>query len=139
MIRKWLISLRKKPTHVRERVAMTAAGSFTAVVFVLWIVTAPGQFEKDVSKEGEKPQAFSMFFSQIKEQMAGVKESLPEIETASSSPSTPPKTVVLSASSTSWALSSTTVENKKIEREVPIIVVPQSTSSVPVSQAPSTL
>lgn len=137
MIRKWLIEARKKPKHVRDNIAMVGASSVTAAIFVVWLFTAPGQLEKEQQKTAEQPQAFSTFFGQIKEQVASVRGSLPEVP-ATTSESAQGAPVVLDASSTHWALSSSTVEEKRIEKEVPIIVVPTA-SSAATSTAPSAL
>lgn len=121
--------MRRKPRHVRERVATIAAGSFTAVVFVIWIFTTPGQMETEEGNT-ERTKAFATFIGQVKEQMAGVRDSVPEEDVAPLKETLPTETpVMLDASSTRWSLSSSTVADKRIEKEVPIIVVPSSSTS----------
>ncbi len=110
---------------------MVGAGSFTAAVFLIWIFTGPGQLPKE--EETQKPRAaFSTFLGQVKEQMAGASDALPDTDaTTAVEENSPDAPVMLNASSTKWSLSSSTVADKRIEREVPIIVVPASpTSSV---------
>jgi nicotinamide mononucleotide (NMN) deamidase PncC len=128
MLRKWLVDARKKPKYVRDNIAFVIAGSFTTVLLMAWLVFMPGKIIQEVA---EKPAvnngAFTTFIDQLKEQMAGVSEAVPEETATSSQPQSP--IAVLSASSTDWNLSSTTIKAEAVPREVPIVVVPRASST----------
>lgn len=76
-MRKWLLKQRTKPKHVRDNIAFGFASGAAALALAGWLILIPKDelFKSNVAAD-ESPEAFSTFFDQIKEQVAGVRESV---------------------------------------------------------------
>lgn len=76
MIKRFIRNLRQKPKTTRDMIALVFAGSFTALVSLVWLYNFPSKIPAlgEVVKKDDKP-AFSDFFSDFKDQVATVKES----------------------------------------------------------------
>lgn len=126
-MRQWLLKQRTKPKHVRDNIAFGFAGAVTVVALVGWLVLIPKDeiFQSNVTAD-KSPEAFSTFFDQIKEQVAGVRESVKE--QATSTPSVASSTgfgVVASSSQIFGGGASTTVSQEAV-----IFVVPRATTTM---------
>ncbi len=129
-MRQWLLKQRTKPKHVRDNIAFGFAGAVTVVALVGWLVLIPKDeiFQSNVTAD-KSPEAFSTFFDQIKEQVAGVRESVKE--QATSTPSVASSTgfgVVASSSQIFSGGASTTVPQEAV-----IFVVPRATTTMSTS------
>jgi hypothetical protein len=133
----WLISLRKKPKHVRENIAFGAATTLTAAVFVVWLFSAKGITAPQKLATNETPKAFGMFLDQLQEQVATVKEAI-STSTAASSATTPPSVSV--ATSSQFISTTTTPQKATTSRTVgrEVLIVPIShTGSTSTNTTPS--
>jgi hypothetical protein len=121
-MRQWLINQRTKPKHVRDNIAFGFAGAVTVVALVGWLVMIPKEdvFQSNVTAD-KSPEAFSTFFNQIKEQVAGVRESIKE--QASSTPAVATSTGFGGNSSQSFGASTT------VQQEAAIFVVPAASTT----------
>ena len=72
MIRRWIQELRHKPKPVRDRVALSIAGSATAFVFLAWLYVTPGKIGEVATEVREQPGTFSLLFDRVREQTAAV-------------------------------------------------------------------
>ena len=72
MIRRWIQELRHKPKPVRDRVALSIAGSATAFVFLSWLYVTPGKLGEVATEVREQPGTFSLLFDRVREQTAAV-------------------------------------------------------------------
>ena len=72
MIRRWIQELRHKPKPVRDRVALSIAGSATAFVFLAWLYVTPGKLGEVATEVREQPGTFSLLFDRVREQTAAV-------------------------------------------------------------------
>lgn len=127
-----LARLRQKPKHVKENIALGIAGGFTAIVAIVWLVTVPKSFiaGDEVKKEG--PHAFSTLIDQMKEQLAGVKNALPESATSTLEQIETLQQQVNAGIPT--ATSSPAYEQPVKQKEAVIMVVKASTSTASSSQ-----
>ena len=84
-MRKWLLKQRTKPKHVRDNIAFGFASGAAVLALAGWLILLPRDdlFQNNVTAD-KSPEAFSTFFDQIKEQVAGVREAV--TPTASSTP-----------------------------------------------------
>ena len=120
-MRKWLLKQRTKPKHVRDNIAFGFASGAALLVLVGWLVLIPKEdiFHGNVTAE-KSPEAFSTFFSQIKEQVAGVRESIKG--QATSTPAV--------ASSTGFAPSQPAADaSTTVTQEAVIFVVPSASTT----------
>jgi len=91
MIKRFLRNLRQKPKGVRDNIALGIAGTFTAIVFMVWLHHFPSKAavltSQEQTKADEKP-GFAGIFGDFKEQLASLKESSDQEQTkvATSSP-----------------------------------------------------
>lgn len=86
MLRRLIVKTRNKPKDVRDRYAFSIAVGFTSIVALVWLYHAPGRFFAgiaDVPDDVVSPVA--SFFDQFGNQVASVKDSLPESSTSDSS------------------------------------------------------
>lgn len=67
--------VRRQPKPVRDKVAMTIAGTFTGLVFVFWVFNFPAR-DLAIINQNEEGSVFSDVFNQIIGQYATVKESI---------------------------------------------------------------
>ncbi len=77
MLKQILKNIRKKPKSVRDNIAMSIAGGFTALVAIIWLYNLPtwySEIEKKHSNNKEAP-GFSDLFGDFKEQFANPKKS----------------------------------------------------------------
>lgn len=83
----WLTKHRQKPKHVRDNIAFTISASFTVVLAVVWFVFGSESklFDSVARREAASPRVFSTFWDQLSEQMASVKEAIPEPPATSTS------------------------------------------------------
>jgi len=72
MLRRWVQELRHKPKPVRDRVALSIAGSATAFVFLAWLYVTPGKIGEVATEVREQPGTFSLLFDRVREQTAAV-------------------------------------------------------------------
>ena len=72
MLRRWVQELRHKPKPVRDRVALSIAGSATAFVFLSWLYVTPGKIGEVATEVREQPGTFSLLFDRVREQTAAV-------------------------------------------------------------------
>lgn len=118
--------LRKKPKHVRDNIAFSIAGGFTLVLAIAWFLVGfnPSTNEDISSGEGSAP--FATLLSQIQEQMASAKDSVPDEEATSSSPSIK-----------EWGLSAQNASTSRqvIPEEINIMVVPSATATATTSRS----
>jgi hypothetical protein len=78
MSRNVIQKLREKPKETKDAIALGAAGTVTALVFVVWITTTSHRFEQVVQGSKEGADSFSTFFNQAKEQMAAITNAIPD-------------------------------------------------------------
>lgn len=79
MLRSYFRRIRMQPKPVRDRHALIIASVFTGVVATAWVFTqlqTDTATERKISTDSQPP--FSGLVNQIKDQWAGVKDSLPE-------------------------------------------------------------
>ena len=132
-MRKWLLKQRTKPKHVRDNIAFGFASGAALLVLAGWLILLPKDelFHSNVTAD-KSPEAFSTFFDQIKEQVAGVRESIKEQAT-----STQPI-----ASSTRFAATSSSVFGGGASSTEPqaaaIFVVPSASTTVSTSTPQAT-
>ena len=129
-MRQWLLKQRTKPKHVRDNIAFGFAGTVTAVALVGWLVLIPKDdiFENNVTTDNS-PEAFSTFFNQIKEQVAGVRESVKE--QASSTPAVASSTGFGSSTNQTFGTSTAGLP------EALIFVVPTASTTAGTSTPPA--
>lgn len=120
--------LRKKPKHVRDNIAFSVAGGFTLTLAIAWFLVGfnPSANQNVSSGEGSTP--FSTLFSQIQEQIASVKDSVPENESVTSEE-------MPTNAGGEWSLSAQNASTSRqvIPEEVSIIVVPTATATATTS------
>ena len=137
MLKELILKARRKPKHVRDNIAFGIAGSITAAICLVWLVVMPGQLAKKTTSVNDDHKVFSTFFNQLKDQVAGVKESMPDVQattTAATVTASEESTITeLTATSSDWSLSSSTIKNKSIQKEVPIIIINSGSSSASTS------
>ncbi len=84
MLKSFIRKIRTKPKHVRDQYALGIAGTFTTLVALLWLFGAPGtSLDDDLitnSYEVDEKKPFGDFLDYAKDQIASVKESVPDIE-----------------------------------------------------------
>lgn len=78
MLRGLIQQLRYKPKHARDNIALTAAGSITAVVLVAWLVVTPERVSVVAEEVRAQPSSFALMIDKIKEQTAAVSNSMRE-------------------------------------------------------------
>ena len=129
-MRQWLLKQRTKPKHVRDNIAFGFAGTVTAVALVGWLVLIPKDdiFKSNMTTDNS-PEAFSTFFNQIKEQVAGVRESVKE--QASSTPAVASSTGFGSSTSQTFGTSTAGLP------EAAIFVVPTASTTAGTSTPPA--
>ena len=72
MIKKSLIKLRRQPKHVRNNVALGAAGAVTFAVFSIWAFNLPSVFEdKNI---GQAANVFSSIADEVEEKVGSVSD-----------------------------------------------------------------
>lgn len=78
MIKRILRNLRMKPKSVRNNIALGIAGTFTALVFSVWLYHFPNKItsltEFSQSNKNENTAEFTDFFGQVKDQIATLNE-----------------------------------------------------------------
>ena len=86
MIKRLIKNIRRQPKHTRDKIALGVAGSFTAVIFAVWVYNVPARLSA-ISQEHEKDTApvFSQLFDQIGSQLSSVKEAVSETGNATTS------------------------------------------------------
>lgn len=129
-MRQWLLKQRTKPKHVRDNIAFGFAGTVTAVALVGWLVLIPKDdiFKSNMTTDNS-PEAFSTFFNQIKEQVAGVRESVKE--QASSTPAVASSTGFGSSTNQTFGTSTAGLP------EASIFVVPTASTTAGTSTPPA--
>jgi hypothetical protein len=132
-MRQWLLKQRTKPKHVRDNIAFGFASGAAVLALAGWLLFIPkGDVLHSNVADESSPEAFSTFFSQIKQQVAGVRESLKE-------PATSTPTVASSTgfnpSASSTEFSSTAASSNK---EAILYVVSSTSPSAGTSTAPAT-
>lgn len=101
MIKRLLRNIRQKPKAVRDNIALGIAGTFTAIVFSIWVYHFPSKIaaltDSTQSDKGEESPAFTDFFGEIKDQIATLNEATDGdlVESATSS-------VDLATSTSNW-------------------------------------
>lgn len=79
MIRKTILKIRRQPKYVRNNIAMGLAGSFTAVVFVIWAYHIPSQLDEiDNGKNANENGLMSQFMDNVGKQVSSIKDAIPE-------------------------------------------------------------
>ena len=136
-MRQWLLKQRQKPKHVRDNIAFGFASGAALLVLVGWVVLIPKNdiFHSNVAAD-ESPEAFSTFFDQIKEQVAGVRGSLDE--QASSTQTTVSSPVFGATATTSSNQGFGTATSSTGVKEAVIFVVPNASTTVSTSTPPTT-
>lgn len=90
MLKKALRHIRQKPKAVRNQYALVLSATFTAVVFLIWLVSGTSSLNRPDSTikvvEGNTP--FSNLIKQAKDQFASSKAALTKAEQATSSADT---------------------------------------------------
>lgn len=81
MIKRLLKSIRQKPKHSRDNIAFSLAALFSGLIFVVWLYNAPVRHtvieERYVNtEESDSTSSFSSFFSNFRDQMASIKDSV---------------------------------------------------------------
>ena len=129
-MRQWLLKQRTKPKHVRDNIAFGFAGAVTIVALVGWLVLIPKDdiFKSNMTTDNS-PEAFSTFFNQIKEQVAGVRESVKE--QASSTPAVASSTGFGSSTNQTFGTSTAGLP------EALIFVVPTASTTAGTSTPPA--
>ncbi|MEN9922276.1 MAG: hypothetical protein RL097_553 [Candidatus Parcubacteria bacterium] len=78
MIKRILRNLRTKPKSVRNNIALGIAGTFTALVFSVWLYHFPNKIssltEFSQSNKNKNTAEFTDFFGQVKDQIATLNE-----------------------------------------------------------------
>jgi hypothetical protein len=138
MLKELILKARKKPKHVRDNIAFGIAGGFTAAICLVWLVVMPGRLAKETTSVNDNHKIFSTFFNQFKDQVASVKNSLPDTHATNTpvvvaSTSKENSMTELTASSSGWSLSSSTIKEKSIPKEVPIMIISNGSSSASTS------
>lgn len=80
MIGPLIQKLRAKPKDAKNTIALSAAGVFTAFIFVVWLTTSTGQLSDVVDSTMQSAGAFSTFTDQIKERFDAVNEQIPDVD-----------------------------------------------------------
>ena len=85
MVKSLIRNLRKKPKTTRDSIAFGVAGVFTFMVFSVWAYNTPDRFST-LSAFGElesgdtiEEAGFSSFFTNLRDQLAGVAQSVEEV------------------------------------------------------------
>ena len=135
-MRQWLLKQRQKPKHVRDNIAFGFASGAALLVLVGWVVLIPKEdiFHSNVTAE-QSPEAFSTFFDQIKEQVAGVRESITEQASSSSAVATSTGFAPTLTGSSSQTLH-TSASSTEVKEAV-IFVVPKDNTTVSTSTPPA--
>ena len=84
MIKKTIGKLRRQPKNVREGIAFWSAGVFAFMVFVVWLFNAPTKFSQMAINNQGDSGTISSILEDLNQQVATVKESLPETSASSS-------------------------------------------------------
>lgn len=88
MLRKLIVKLRRQPKPVRDNIAMALAGVFTAFIFTIWAYHLPVRMSAmDQNVKADTTESFSHIFDKMSEQVAAVKEALPEKPASEVTPS----------------------------------------------------
>lgn len=126
MIKSLLISLRQKPRHVRNQIALLVAGGFTLIVALVWLTQIPAQF-RDTAPQEQGVDTFSVFMDSLSTQVKLMKEMsdvLPDTEALNVEP------VATEPMVTTYEVSATTTETAQpTAREVRIVTTSETTSS----------
>jgi hypothetical protein len=132
-MRQWLLKQRTKPKHIRDNIAFGFASGAAVLALAGWLLFIPkGDVLHSNVADESSPEAFSTFFSQIKQQVAGVRESLKEPATSTQS-ATNGTGFTPSASSTEFSPTATSST-----REAVIYVVSSTSPRAGTSTAPAT-
>lgn len=78
MIKRLLRNLRQKPKAIRDNIALSIAGIFTAVVGSFWLYNFPATHSLEATVEADDAASFSNLFSDFKDQVASLKEATQE-------------------------------------------------------------
>ncbi|MCA9355395.1 hypothetical protein KC865_02480 [Candidatus Kaiserbacteria bacterium] len=77
MIKRLIRAIRRKPKGVRDNIALSIAGSFTAVVFMVWLYHMPARNAAlvELQNDDSSPGFFKMFQG-VEGQISAVKEAV---------------------------------------------------------------
>lgn len=81
MIKKFLRNIRQKPKHVRDRVALSIALSFTLFILIIWIYNAPSRHaailsETEIVDDSEDSPGFFDSLGAIGEKISEIKDTI---------------------------------------------------------------
>lgn len=151
MIKRLIKSIRRKPKGVRDNIAMSIAGVFTAAVFVVWLYHMPARQSVIAEKAAnDSTPGFSQIFREIGTQATAIKSSLSEVSKEENEPeaqkssletegdfsqgvftSSPNTSSSSTSSSTTSSSTSSSVQSAPtIPREVRIVTTATTSTSV---------
>lgn len=81
MLRKLILKLRRQPKAVKENISLVAAGIVTFSIFTVWAYHLPARLSDDNGQVVKsETKTFSEMLNNATEQVAAVREALPEKE-----------------------------------------------------------
>jgi hypothetical protein len=85
MIKKTIGKLRRQPKRVREGIAFWFTCAFVFVVCSVWLLNVPARFADMAMVRPDDSASVKSFFEELNNQVATVKDAIPDSESASSS------------------------------------------------------
>lgn len=78
MIKSFIRNIRRQPKWKRDNIAFGIAGTFTAVIFVVWLYHMPARISaiSNKSSDDKSSASFSQLFSEVKSQASTIKASV---------------------------------------------------------------
>lgn len=123
----WLTKLRKKPKHVRDNIAFGVSGGFFLFVCSVWFLGGVDANHLAGSVDGG-PHFFKTFLGEFGKQVAAVKDTMPKSSPASSTAPSFPEAGPAAASSSNWALATSSTSTAPQKPQI-MIVTTSSTSA----------
>ena len=123
MLKAWIISLRRKPKAVRERVALGAAVTVSTLIFAGWAATIPFRV---ADQPTQTANVFGGLFDTVQDELSNFKETIPApaetpgTESTNTTELNAAITASTSASSSVWTTATATVTTASTSRPVRI-------------------
>lgn len=138
MIKKFLIQLRQQPKHIRDNVALIIAGSFTALVGVVWAYQIPNSFKNiEIDQEASPTGAFSSIFDEIQKETDELKALIPEEVGEEAVPTTTDKLFAVESLPNPATTTSSDIDVTPTESPIPreVRIVTTSSSGTPTTSS----
>jgi hypothetical protein len=136
VIRRLLKNLRQKPKATRDSIAFSVAGSFTAIIFVVWLYQLPSRIDQMKSEHEGGQSGFAQLFTSIKDQFGTGEEVVTEDEIEGGTTLlkiAPPPKVIRAVNATNTEATPSVVIPVPAERPIKVVAPGTASSETPTS------